>query len=99
MPGLKILIKKNIRDGVKFSNGNDVTPSAIKACWDVLYANKTGSSNPSKFMDYESITADDEARTLTIVLKQAKADLRKDLAYPVIFILYKSCFCLRIKTC
>ena len=73
----------HIRDGVKFSNGNDVTPSAIKACWDVLYANKTGSSNPSKFMDYESITADDEARTLTIVLKQAKADLRKDLAYPV----------------
>lgn len=64
----------HIRDGVKFSNGNDVTPSAIKACWDVLYANKTGSSNPSKFMDYESITPDDDARTLTIVLKQAKAD-------------------------
>ena len=38
-------------------------------------------------MDYESITADDEARTLTIVLKQAKADLRKDLAYPVFVIL------------
>ena len=77
----------HIRDGVKFSNGNDVTPSAIKACWDVLYANKTGSSNPSKFMDYESITPDDDARTLTIVLKQAKADLRKDLAYPVFVIL------------
>ena len=77
----------HICDGVKFSNGNDVTPSAIKACWDVLYANKTGSSNPSKFMDYESITPDDDARTLTIVLKQAKADLRKDLAYPVFVIL------------
>lgn len=38
-------------------------------------------------MDYESITADDEARTLTIVLKQAKADLRKDLAYSVFVIL------------
>lgn len=77
----------HIRDGIKFSNGNDVTPSAIKACWDVLYENKTGSSNPSKFMDYESIIADDEARTLTIVLKQAKADLRKDLAYPVFVVL------------
>lgn len=38
-------------------------------------------------MDYESITPDDDARTLTIVLKQAKADLRKDLAYPVFVIL------------
>ncbi len=77
----------HIRDGVKFSNGNDVTPSAIKACWEVLYANEKGSSNPSKFMDFESITADDEAGTLTIVLKKATADLRKDLAYPVFVVL------------
>lgn len=77
----------HIREGVKFSNGNDVTPTAIKDCWDVLYANETGSSNPSKFMDYESITPDNEARTLTITLKKAKADLRKDLAYPVFVVL------------
>lgn len=77
----------HIRDGVKFSNGNDVTPQAIIDCWEVLYANEEGSSEPRKFMDYESMTADNEARTLTITLKEPKADLTKELAYPVFVVL------------
>lgn len=77
----------HIRDGLKFSNGNDVTPQAIIDCWEVLYANEEGSSEPRKFMDYETMTADNEARTLTIKLKKAKADLAKDLAHPVFVIL------------
>ncbi|MCD8019344.1 MAG: ABC transporter substrate-binding protein [Clostridiales bacterium] len=77
----------HIREGVKFSNGNDVTPSAVQACWEVLYANEEGSSTPTKYMDYESMEADDEAMTLTITLKEAQADLTMNLAYPVFVVL------------
>ncbi len=77
----------HIRDGLKFSNGKDVTPQAIIDCWEVYYANTEGSSRPTKYMDYESMTADDAARTLTVVLKAAQADLRKNLAYPVFGVL------------
>ncbi len=77
----------HIRDGVKFSNGNDVTPSAVIACWEVLYANEEGSSKPTVYMDYESMEADDDAGTLTIVLKEPQADLTMNLAYPVFVIL------------
>ena len=35
----------HIKEGVKFSNGNDVTPEAIKACWEVYYANTEGTTS------------------------------------------------------
>ena len=77
----------HIRDGLKFSNGDDVTPQAVIDCWEVYYANTEGSSRPTKYMDYESMEADDEARTLTITLKAPQVDLRKNLAYPVFGVL------------
>ncbi len=79
--------KFHIRDGLKFSNGNDVTPQAVIDCWEVLYANTEGSSKPTKFMDYESFSADNDARELTVVLKDPQVDLRKNLAYPVFMVL------------
>ncbi|MCR4890977.1 MAG: ABC transporter substrate-binding protein [Lachnospiraceae bacterium] len=77
----------HIRDGLKFSNGNDVTASAVKASWENVYANTEGSSTPTKYMDYESITADDDKREVTVVLKEPQFDLRNNLAYPVFMIL------------
>ena len=77
----------HIRDGLKFSNGTDVTPSLVVASIENVYNNETGTSRPRKYMDYESMTADDAARTVTIVLKAPQVDLRKNLAYPVFAIL------------
>lgn len=77
----------HILDGLKYSNGDDVTPQSIIDCWEVYYANTEGSSKYASYMDYESLTADDEARTLTVVLKAPQVDLRKNLAYPVFGVL------------
>lgn len=76
----------HIREGVKFSNGNDVTAEAVVASFERLYASE-GSSEPSKFMNYESLKADNDAGTVTVVTKVAYADLTKNLAYPVFCIL------------
>ena len=77
----------HIRDGLKFSNGDDVTPQAVVDCWEVYYANTEGSSRYASYMDYESLAADNDAGTVTVVLKAPQVDLRKNLAYPVFGIL------------
>lgn len=79
----------HIRDGVKFSDGCDVTPEAVKASFERLYeAGPSGSSAPQKYMAAESeITADNAAGTVTIVTPDPVVDLTKNLAYPVMVIL------------
>lgn len=78
----------HIRQDVKFSNGNDVTPSAIKDSIERLYAatdaskGGSGNSNPDGYLIYESITADDEAGTVTIVCASPTSNLPGVLAYP-----------------
>lgn len=78
----------NIKKGIKFSSGNDLTPSAIAASFERLFTDgASGSASPEKFLAKDAkITADDSAYTLTIETTKAYPDLRKNLAYPVMAI-------------
>ncbi len=78
----------HIRDGVQFSNGNAVTPSAVQAAFERLYAETdadrggTGNSNPEIYLPEPALTADDEAGTLTVVCQRPTSNLPGILAYP-----------------
>lgn len=75
----------HIRDGVKFSNGNDVTPSSVVASLERVYAmeaDKSGNSTPSQYITFDSMTADDDAGTVTLVCSDVTVNLRGILAYP-----------------
>lgn len=79
----------HIREGVKFSDGCDLTAEAVKASFERLYeAGKSGSSAPQKYLEEEAeIIADNEAGTVTIKTVNPYVDLTKNLAYPVFVIL------------
>lgn len=79
----------HIREGVKFSDGCDLTPTAVKASFERLFeAGASGSSAPQKFLEAEAeITADDAAGTVTIKTTKPYVDLTQNLAYPVMVIL------------
>lgn len=78
----------HIRDGVKFSNGKDVTPEAVKASLERLYRETdaaqggSGNSLPQAYLTYDSITADDAAGTVTITCSAPTSNLPGILAYP-----------------
>lgn len=77
-----------IRDGVKFSNGNDVTPSAVVSSIERLYKETdasqggTGGSDPKAYLTYKSIEADDANGTVTIICEKATSNLPGILSYP-----------------
>ena len=75
----------HIRDGVQFSNGNEVTASGVKASLERVYeaeANGTGNSTPSQYVTFSSIEADDAAGTVTLVCDSQTVNLPGILAYP-----------------
>ena len=75
----------HIRDGVKFSNGNDLTPGVVKNSLERLYASEadgTGNSTPSQYVTFSEIEADDEAGTVTLVCSSRTVNLPGILAYP-----------------
>ncbi len=78
----------HIRDGLQFSNGNPVTPSAVQAAFERLYAETdadrggTGNSNPEIYLPEPELTADDGAGTLTVVCQGPTSNLPGILAYP-----------------
>ena len=79
----------HIRDGVKFSNGKELTPSAVKKSIEYTFKQEEdgkGTAHPSQFLKYESIEADDESGNLTIKTSQAYADLSAVLANPLFVI-------------
>ena len=78
----------HIRDGVKFSDGCDLTPEAVKASFERLFeAGESGSSAPEVYLEKEAeLIADNENGTLTIKTTQPYVDLTKNLAYPVMAI-------------
>ena len=75
----------HIREGVKFSNGNELTPTVVKESLERLYraeADGTGNSTPSQYVSFSSIEADDAAGTVTLVCSSRTAALPGILAYP-----------------
>lgn len=81
----KITWTFHIRDGVQFSNGNACDAQAVADSLNRLYtvcATDAKSSTPSSYLDVESITADTEANTVTIVTAQPYADITSILCFP-----------------
>ena len=78
----------HIRDGVQFSNGTPVTPSAVQATFERLYAETdtarggAGNSNPEIYLPEPSFSADDEAGVLTVICQKPTSNLPGILAYP-----------------
>lgn len=75
----------HIRDGVKFSNGNDCNAQAVADCLNRLYtvcATDAKSSTPETYLEAASIEADADANTVTIVTKQPYADITSILCFP-----------------
>ncbi len=79
----------HIREGVKFSDGCDLTAEAVTSSFERLFeAGPTGSSAPQKFLEAEAeITADNTSGNVTVKTVTPYVDLTKNLAYPVMVIL------------
>lgn len=82
-----------LKDGIKFSDGCEMTATKVKESLDRLKTEgPNGSSTPEKYLEYEAeITADDEANTITIQTVTAYPDLLGNLAYPVMAIVDVEC--------
>ena len=78
-----------LRDGIKFSNGTAMTATKVKESLDWVRAEgPNGSSKPGKYLSYDAtVTADDAANTITIVLPAPDINLPGNLAYPVMEII------------
>ena len=63
-----------LRDGIKFSNGADLTATKVKESFEWNKAEgPNGTSGPHKYLSFDAvIVADDAARTLTITLPKAE---------------------------
>lgn len=78
----------HLRDGIKFSTGTDVTPTAVIAAWNRMYDKEADGSSTSALSvylpkdDIKELTADDSANTVTVKLNKAYADLTAVVAHP-----------------
>ena len=75
----------HIREDVQFSNGDDLTASGVLASLERLYAAEadgSGNSTPSQYVTFTSMSADDEAGTVTLVCTDVTTNLPGILAYP-----------------
>ena len=77
----------HLQEGVKFSNGADMTATKVKESIEYLYEVQDpangGVGDIQSFMTYTSITADDAANTVTIVTAEPTADMPGVMAYPL----------------
>ena len=80
-----ITLKKDIT----FSDGCPLTPSKVKETFDYLKEmGPSGSAKPEKYLEFEAtVTADDDANTITIVTSKPYANLPGQLAHPTMAIL------------
>mgnify|MGYP000845759603 FL=1 len=78
-----------LKKGIKFSDGDLLTPSKVKATFDYLKKNgPSGSAKPEKYLEFEAqVTADDDANTITIVTSKPYANLAGQLAHPTMAII------------
>ncbi len=75
----------HIRDGVQFSNGNACNAQAVADSLNRLYtvcATDAKSSTPETYLEMESITADADANTVTLVTAAPYADATSILCFP-----------------
>ncbi len=58
----------HLKEGLKFSDGCDLTPSKVVACFEHLKTEgPNGSAKPQKYLEFEAeVTPDDEANTIFI---------------------------------
>lgn len=77
-----------LKEGIKFSNGTDMTATKVKEALDyVREEGPNGSSAPQKFLEFEAeVTADDANNTITIQTVTPYINLPGNLAYPVMAI-------------
>ncbi len=75
-----------LKENVTFSNGEPMTATKVQESLERLFEvtdpNKGGNGNPWNYFTYSSISADDEAWTVTIVTSEPTVDLPGCLAYP-----------------
>ena len=73
-----------LKDGIKFSDGCDLTPSKVKAYFDHMKeVGPSGSAKPEKYLEFEAeVTADDEANTIFIKTSKPYANLMGQLCHP-----------------
>jgi peptide/nickel transport system substrate-binding protein len=77
-----------LKDGIKFSNGVDMTASKVKAALDyVREKGPEGSSTPENFLEFEAVvTADDANNTIVIQTVTPYVNLAGNLADPAMAI-------------
>ena len=70
-----------LKEGIKFSDGCDLTPTKVKAYFDYLKEmGPIGSAKPEKYLEFEAeVIADDEANTIFIKTSKPYANLMQQL--------------------
>lgn len=78
-----------LKDGLKFSDGCDLTPSKVVECFEYLKEQgPNGSAKPQKYLEFEAtVTADDAAGTINIKTTQPYANLMGQLSHPTMAII------------
>ncbi|MCD8098222.1 MAG: ABC transporter substrate-binding protein [Lachnospiraceae bacterium] len=74
----------HIRDGITFSNGKELTASAVVASWEMMYEKEAAgsTSTPSQYLANPTFMADDASGTITVVCEDVTTNLKGILAYP-----------------
>ena len=73
-----------LKEGIKFSDGCELTPSKVKAYFEYLKEmGPSGSAKPEKYLEFEAVvTADDDANTINIKTSKPYANLMGQLCHP-----------------
>ncbi len=78
-----------LKQGLKFSNGTDLTPTKVAECFAYLKEQgPSGSAKPQKYLEFEAVvTPDDAANTIRIQTQQPYANLMGQLCHPTMAII------------
>lgn len=73
-----------LKDGLKFSDGCELTPTKVKEYFEYLKKEgPSGSAKPEKYLEFEAVvTADDTANTINIKTSKPYANLMGQLCHP-----------------
>ena len=73
-----------LKDGIKFSDGCDLTPTKVKEYFDHMKeVGPSGSAKPEKYLEFEAeVTVDDDANTINIKTSKPYANLVGQLCHP-----------------